>query len=792
MLHLRLELRREPELVVHDHVDQVVEPALEVVAPHARALQAVGRADVEHQEAVDVAHERRAVQIGREQLRVARLHPAVAAHVQVPALLGRDHADILALRLRALARAAGHTELQLVRRAQPLVAVLELDREADRIADAVAAPRRADARFHGAHRFAVRVARFEAGRDQFFPDERQLLDARAEQVHALATRDLRVEAVLARDLADRDQPFGRDFAAGHARHDRIGAVALDVREVVIVRILQRRVLLLQHELVPARCEDAGDGRLADVAAEAAPVLLQKRAERLEPLDAHHVIELLARIRKVLAQVVVHGEALLLHLGLQHLRDERHAAAARRARAGAALQRAEARRAARHRLAKLRLRHVVARADLRGVGQRIDAERRFRRAVRLRQDQEFGRPRQLDAVQHHLQQRAVVGRVAHHHRAEQCLPAFGHDELLVDAAALVGELVRAAAGRPAVRVADARDVDAHQLELRAQVRAGERALAARELPRDDARHVVAGRDEAEGLAVPCRALADRVDILIARAAALVDRDAAARADLEPACAGDLVARPDAGGEHDHVGIEMRAVGERHPVRARLAVDDLERVLARVHLHAERLDLLAQHPAAALVDLHGHQPRRELDHVRGEPHVAQRLRAFEPEQPAADDDARVRARAAGPHRLEILDRPVDEAAGALAAGHVRHERRRAGGEHELVVRERLARRQRDRARGAVDRDRLRVQQQPEVRMTLEEAGLDERQIVGGLAGEEFGQVDAIVRGARFLADHRDPRRGERARRAGRDAFEQLVTDHAVTDDDDFHDGCPLLPY
>lgn len=78
-----------------------------------------------------------------------------------------------------------------------------------------------------------------------------------------------------------------------------------------------------------------------------------------------------------------------------------------------------------------------------------------------------------------------------------------------------------------------------------------------------------------------------------------------------------------------------------------------------------------------------------------------------------------------------------------------------------------------------------------MTLEEAGLDERQIVGGLAGEEFGQVDAIVRGARFLADHRDPRRGERARRAGRDAFEQLVTDHAVTDDDDFHDGCPLFP-
>jgi hypothetical protein len=60
---------------------------------------------------------------------VARLHAAVAGDVEVPAALGGDDADVLALRLGALTRAAGHRELDLVRRAQALVAILEIDRE---------------------------------------------------------------------------------------------------------------------------------------------------------------------------------------------------------------------------------------------------------------------------------------------------------------------------------------------------------------------------------------------------------------------------------------------------------------------------------------------------------------------------------------------------------------------------------------------------------------------------------------------------------------------------------------
>src|SRR5881394_1950143 len=125
-----------------------------------------------------------------------RLHAAVAADVQVPALLRGNDADVLALRLGAFARAARHRHLDLVRRAQAAVAVLDGDRHAHRVLHAEAAPGRADAGLHRAQRLAVGMARLEAGVDQLAPDERQLFDARAEEIDALRAGDLGIEVVL--------------------------------------------------------------------------------------------------------------------------------------------------------------------------------------------------------------------------------------------------------------------------------------------------------------------------------------------------------------------------------------------------------------------------------------------------------------------------------------------------------------------------------------------------------------------------------------------------------------------
>src|SRR4051794_28273944 len=121
-----------------------------------------------------------------------RLHAAVAADVEVPALLGGDHADVLALRFRAFARATGDGHLQLVGRAQAAVARFKADRHGHGVLHAVAAPRRAHAGLHGAQRLAVGVARLEPGIHELAPDDGQLVGPRAEEVDALRAGDLRV------------------------------------------------------------------------------------------------------------------------------------------------------------------------------------------------------------------------------------------------------------------------------------------------------------------------------------------------------------------------------------------------------------------------------------------------------------------------------------------------------------------------------------------------------------------------------------------------------------------------
>src|SRR3546814_16414698 len=77
-----------------------------------------------------------------------------------------------------------------------------------------------------------------------------------------------------------------------------------------------------HERVPAAGQDRGDRRFADVATEPATVLVQHLLEAFELADTHQVIQLLARIRKVFAEMIVDRHALTLELGLQHLRYQR--------------------------------------------------------------------------------------------------------------------------------------------------------------------------------------------------------------------------------------------------------------------------------------------------------------------------------------------------------------------------------------------------------------------------------------------------------------------------------------
>jgi hypothetical protein len=77
-------------------------------------------------------------------------------------------------------------------------------------------------------------------------------------------------------------------------------------------------------------------------------------------------------------------------------------------------------------------------------------------------------------------------------------------------------------------------------------------------------------------------------------------------------------------------------------------DLRRGRAAVRGDAEVADEAGQEGTAALVNLRGHQVRRELHDVRGEAEQPQRVRRLEAQQPAPDDNAGSRAARRLPYR------------------------------------------------------------------------------------------------------------------------------------------------
>ncbi|CAM5505254.1 hypothetical protein SMICM304S_02803 [Streptomyces microflavus] len=95
-------------------------------------------------------------------------------------------------------------------------------------------------------------------------------------------------------------------------------------------------------------------------------------------------------------------------------------------------------------------------------------------------------------------------------------------------------------------------------------------------------------------------------------------------------------------------------------------------AAVHADPQRAHEPGEDPAAALVDLEGHQVRGHLHHVRPRPEQAQRPRGLQPQQSAADDDTGLPGAHSGTERVEVLDRAVGEAAGEVPARHGRYER------------------------------------------------------------------------------------------------------------------------
>ena len=620
------------------------------------------------------------------------------------------------------------------------------------------------------------MSRFEARIDQPTPDGRQLVDPGPEQIDPLTAGDLGVQAEVPGNLAQDDQPLGGDLAAGDARNDGVAAVLLDVGQEVVVAVLQRRLLAVEDvPLVEAR-QDRGDDGLADVAAAPRTVLLDQLGERRDAGHPDDVEQLRAGLAEVLAQGRADRHSALGQQGL----EQRNAGAAAGSGLGAGLDAGDVGESlVGDGVADVVLGHRQARADLGIAWQRADAD-----PAALGRDH-----RDRVAWQRPADERAqqpVLRGVADEDTTEQRGGVVGHDELCVRAAYRVveGDLQRSLGTGEGV--AKAGDVDAHQLELGRGVADLELRLAAHQPRRQDVGHRIARRDQPVHLVPDAGALTDGEDVVVGGAAAAVDHDAAARADLEPAVPGQLVPWPNAGREHHEVEVELVAVGQGRQHAAAILLDLRDRD-AEVDVDVELLDQAAQHRTAALVDLQRHQPRRHLDHVRRHPQQPQGSRCLEAEQATADDEPCPAAagvglgglQGCGTDGVEVVEGPVDEATRQLASRHGWHEGVGAGGKDQGVVRDRAPGAGRDGAGPTIDAHDSFVEVQGVVLLVVA-AGRDDIELCLGRSIEVGGQGNPVVRLAGLLGEHGHAPLPLKV--GGLERLDEVLPDHAVASDDE----------
>ena len=237
------------------------------------------------------------------------------------------------------------------------------------------------------------------------------------------------------------------------------------------------------------------------------------------------------------------------------------------------------------------------------------------------------------------ERGVERDVANEHTAEQGAGIVGDHEFLVGLGNRVGEGDLERTGGQREHVTEARRIDPYALEFGALRRGRvDRLGIAEQLLDHHLGHQVAGGHQTGAFVLVARAFADRPDVRVGGPAGRTDHDAATLADRQTGFTSNPVARPNAGGEDDHIDVEHGAVGEHQPTH--VAVGRRENARGRrrgVHGDAHLGDEDPQSLASAVVELNAHEAVGELDHAGARAKGLQRGGGFEAENSPAHDGA-----------------------------------------------------------------------------------------------------------------------------------------------------------
>ena len=155
---------------------------------------------------------------------------------------------------------------------------------------------------------------------------------------------------------------------------------------------------------------------------------------------------------------------------------------------------------------------------------------------------------------------------------------------------------------------------------------------------------------------------------------------------------------------------------------------------------------------------------------------RTRCFESEQATADDHRATSVRGVRQDGVDIVDGAVDEDAALVDVGHGRHEGRRAGGQHQRLVRIGSTVGIKHLPGGAIDGHDGAAGVKLDASFAVP-FGAGERELLRRAIGEVVGQVDPIVRGTRFFPEDRHPTFA--AHVAGDQLLAEAMADHSVAD-------------
>ena len=140
-------------------------------------MSLVGRLDVVHQEAIDVADGHILIEIAGQQVGMPWLGAAVAADVKVPALFRGDQPEILRSGPRRTRARSPIPPPSTCAGRDAAISELDADGKAHRIPHRETAPCACRRTLDRSHRLAVGMAALEAGVDEFFPDFGQRVTA---------------------------------------------------------------------------------------------------------------------------------------------------------------------------------------------------------------------------------------------------------------------------------------------------------------------------------------------------------------------------------------------------------------------------------------------------------------------------------------------------------------------------------------------------------------------------------------------------------------------------------------